>query len=428
MPASNLRPTTTGRSRLLAALLCVLPLAALHADRGTIMLSPRPTGLVEPNQRALLAWSSRTGEQLTILGTTLKAQEPTWVFEVMPFPSQPRFEAGRIDVIRNCRRFVQQVIDQFRRPTMRGPIRGAPELNARGLTRRAPAVQVAEAKAIGNHAVFSLRVTRPEAVSDPEALVREFAAAIRGRLGDPAFQATLGADRFRALGELAATELLEGGIRRIAYTLVEYVSEGYDWFALDATEIGTTLAEYDAIQYTFRSEHLFYPMRISREDQGETEVELFVLSDIAFQKEHFHGLEREVRLKQGCPLGQPVPQFRDCLLATDFRLDQTTFDGLFADASGRPFPVSGSDPAPLSEWVHRLLGRPIDMMLRAWEIRGDISSFSQDLIVGPKPYRPVRRAEVAPLDASGIVPVRPVSFTGDGFLGIDSGSDSSIDL
>ena len=57
-----------------------------------------------------------------------------------------------------------------------------------------------------------------------------------------------------------------------------YLDRGFRWFAFDVIVLDGSVKSREPIEYRFRSEKVFYPLRISSLEVGKTEVELLVFS------------------------------------------------------------------------------------------------------------------------------------------------------
>jgi len=58
----------------------------------------------------------------------------------------------------------------------------------------------------------------------------------------------------------------------------DYLRDRFEWFVFDVVELGTELKTKEAIQYRFPTRMLYYPLRITRSQEGDTHVRLLVLS------------------------------------------------------------------------------------------------------------------------------------------------------
>jgi hypothetical protein len=129
----------------------------------------------------------------------------------------------------------------------------------------------------------------------------------------------------------------------LSRSVQEYIDDGFTWFVFDTVELGAETVTRDAISYRFATDKLFYPLRISRTDEGETEISLIVLTPQMLSE--FPGLPiRRVQLE-----GDPVTIGQDELRKID-------------------------------EDIADLLSEAEELKLRVWKLRGRLDSFDQDLL------------------------------------------------
>ncbi|MBA7599381.1 hypothetical protein ES703_06413 [subsurface metagenome] len=125
--------------------------------------------------------------------------------------------------------------------------------------------------------------------------------------------------------------------------IAEYLNEGFSWFVFDVVELDENPKTNEAIQYRFKTGFLFYPVKITRTEEGYTSIELLILTPLLLSK--FPGIPiNEVKLRH------------------------------------EPVSISSKELRSLSEEMDDLLGHREDIKLRIWEIRGKLSSFEKDLI------------------------------------------------
>jgi hypothetical protein len=123
----------------------------------------------------------------------------------------------------------------------------------------------------------------------------------------------------------------------------EYLEEGFLWFVFDVVSLDETPKTNDAIQYRFKTDCLFYPLKITRTEEGHTSIDLLVLTP------------KLLREFPGIPVGEvKLPH--------------------------KPVSISSRELRGLSEEMNDLLGHRKDMKLRIWQIKGELSSFEADLI------------------------------------------------
>ncbi len=217
-------------------------LAPVQADRGGIPFEPRVT-LFEPNQRALLAWNE--DEELLILTTDLRASKRTQVLEVMPFPSEPTVTNADVAVFTRAVNLINSKVYLYRRYGGRG-IQTAGAASASDAT---PPAEITFHQKIGAHDVSVAHVLSGEGfVEWVNAYLK------RASVTNPAIPAPL---------------------RQVVQ---EYLDDGFRWFAFDVVSVENEFRTTEALQYRFKTDWLYYPVKISKANQGRTAIELLVLS------------------------------------------------------------------------------------------------------------------------------------------------------
>jgi hypothetical protein len=293
-----MRPTT---APLVACIL--LAAATAWADRGSIPYKPG-VQVFEPNQRAMIAWDGR--EEILLLSTDLRASEPTKVLEVIPLPAEPKVSKGDVEVFRKATRLINQKLAP---PAMGGLGVGQGRGGGRQL-----AGEVTFHKKIGPH---DISVTR---VLDPPGFLRWVEDYLRkAGVNNPTVPPPL------------------------SQAIAEYLSDDYKWFVFDVVELGEETVTNDAIQYRFASDCVYYPLRITRAEEGQTSISLLILTPQLLSR--FPGL--------------PVERVQ---------------------LSHEPVTITSGELRELSEDMDALLGHRPDMNLRIWQIDGRLSEFRQDLI------------------------------------------------
>jgi hypothetical protein len=288
---------------------CLLPLLLVlvsmpaAADRGSIPFEPG-VEITEPTQRAFVTWNGQ--EEILVLSTDLRASRPTKVLEVIPFPAEPKVTKGDVEIFRRANALL-------------GPPPAGPRaLSGKAAGRDGPAGRITFHEKIGAH---DIRVVR---VLDAEGFVTWVREALR-----------------------------KAGVKKVsippilARSIEAYLAEGYGWYVFDVVDLGTATRTNDAIRYRFASKAVYYPMKISRTETGQTSVELFVLTPKLLRR--FPGL--------------PIDRVE--MLRKPVELTPAQVRGLDAESA-------------------KLLGAGVRPKLRTWRIRGDIRSFDKDLLAFEK--------------------------------------------
>ena len=240
-----------GKLRLTVLALTVLAGGGLvTADMGSIPMpeDDRLVDVFEPNQRALIAWNGQ--EEILILSTDLQASRPTRVLEVIPLPSEPTVTAGDTAVFQRAVDLLNQKLPKKRLPARSGAS-GATGLfgDDAGEAEAPPAAEVTLHKRVGATDISVIHV--------------------------------LTGDRFIQWVEdyLKGQSVKNPTIPPIMKkTVQEYLADGYQWFAFNIVVLSREVHSKDAVQYRFKTDCLFYPMRISRTDKGKTQISLIILT------------------------------------------------------------------------------------------------------------------------------------------------------
>ena len=274
-----------------------------RADRGSIPFKPH-VKVFEPTQRALIAWNGE--EEILLLSTDLKASEPTKVLEVIPLPSEPEVKKGDVEVFRKATALINQKLQKLYTRT-----RG---IKYRMEKEEAPAGEVNFHQRIGAHDISVTHVVRSDGFIK---WVKKY---------------------------LKADQVKDPLIPDVLKTVIdEYIAEGFSWFVFDVVSLKEVPQTNDAIQYRFKTDFLFYPVKITRTEEGYTSINLLVLTPRLFK--NFPGIPaEEVKLRHP------------------------------------PVSISSSELRSLNEEIYKMFEHRKDMKLRIWEIKGKFSSFTKDLI------------------------------------------------
>jgi hypothetical protein len=296
------------RTVLLLALGTMLAARIARADCGSIPFKPW-VEVFEPNQRAVIAWDGQ--EEILLLSTDLRASEPTKVLEVIPFRSEPEVSKGDVEVFRKATALINAKLSAPNEERFGGM--GGFGIGAMGGAGPPPAGEVTFHQRIGAHDVCVVRV--------------------------------LDDDRFVAWVE---DYLKQGGVDNptiappMKAVVREYLKDRFQWFAFNVVDLGPQTATKEAIQYRFKTRFLYYPLRITRTEKGETSIRIVLLSP---------------RLVKVPRLGSAKARLLH-----------------------QPLPIRHSELSDLDEDLYELLkGQPVNL-IRLWEIKGLPSRFNRDLI------------------------------------------------
>jgi hypothetical protein len=287
----------------LAAVPFLLTLLADAALGATGLAPLRPdVAVAEVEQRGLIAFDGR--EQIIHLSGRWQASAPTAVVAVLPVPDRPQIDDGNAEGFASAAQIV-----------------GA------GLSRRAAKMlDVAEFTGPG-------RTTEEVSPIGPEQTPRPTAEAI-----EAADRRTFDA-RFAAFaGEKGAAPQLPP---LLGSAVDAYLADGYRWFVLRRVQLAAGLNEAPPLRLRFKTDRLFYPLRIGRASPETTSVKLIMVSP---------------RLVQMPEVGAPrVKLLHD------------------------PVPVSLDSLAGVDDDFRRFFGERPMVLVRLWDAKGRPQSFKYDI-------------------------------------------------
>jgi hypothetical protein len=255
--------------------------------------------IYKPAQTALIAWNGE--EEILYFSSELSATKESQLLEVMPLPSKPTVEKSGSGILTQARFLIEESEAESESTS----------------DEKAPAGRVVEVKTLGVHEIHIVEVTR----------TGEFMRWVEKHL--------------EAAG--AATKTAPEALEKI---ISQYLEEGYRWFVFDLISVERTNTEKETLKIRFKTDKLYYPMRINRTEVGETEVEFFILTNILFNAEDCLGITRDEII---------VPHKPAKILAEK---------------------LSALDPD-----IAALLGNPKDAFLRNWVVKGHLQAFTKDLLI-----------------------------------------------
>ncbi len=275
---------------------------SVYADRGSIPFRP-DIRIFEPKQRAMIAWNGE--EEILLLSTDMRASDSTEVLEVLPLPSEPVVKKGDIETFRKATNLINKKIRL--QDILISKRNGGKE---RGIK---PAGEITFHKKIGAHDISVAHVLNKDG----------FIRWVEKYLD--------------SLG-VKNPEIPEG----LKKVVDEYLEEKFTWFVFDVVSLDKEIKTNDAIQYRFKTDFLFYPVKIMNTEEGYTSMELLILTP------------ELLRYFPGIPLSK-------------------------INLQHQPISVTSDELRDLNEEMNELLGQE-ETKLRIWKIAGMISSFTEDLI------------------------------------------------
>lgn len=269
-----------------------------------VSFDPLKVTVFEPKQRALILHNGE--EQILLLSTDQRASERSAILEVIPLPSESTVQLGSFETFEKAQKLmVEKRMWAMAHGGLRAGIVSVPKQAGR----------IHFAKKMGAHDVTVAQVL------DSDGFVEFF----QGYLGDK-----YGTENAPIRPEFV--DIIDG-----------YLGENFRWFAFDVIALDESDNSREPIQYRFRTDRVFYPMRISNLERGETEVEMLVFTPMGITR--FGGLEEKHFDR------------RKSVEATTAEVE-----GLAQDWNG-------------------FFGTAEDLKIDQWSIRGDISKFERDVWV-----------------------------------------------
>ncbi len=301
---------------ILLLLLILISSQIVLADRGSIPFTPN-VRIFEPGQNAVIGWNGT--EEILVLSTNLHASKETKVLEVIPLPSEPEVKKAEEDIFKEVNFLLMNLkMNEFfnKAEVLR---------NGRSsTTRRKPAGEVTQHKEIGAHDISVTQVKEAD----------HFIAWVESYLKDH------GVSKIKIPGPLKTV-------------IKEYLNDDFSWFVFDIVELGKITGTNTGIQYRFKSDNLYYPLKITRAESGETDVNLAIFSSQRLTE--FNGLNQSNLQSNSAHYEVNAGEIRKVSseIASLFQID---------DSSNQ-------------ENFH----------LYDWKIRGQLSSFKDDLLVRKAP-------------------------------------------
>lgn len=216
-----------------------------YADMG--MVPPPDVWVYEPGQKAIIGFNGT--DEVLILSVDLYASKNTTVLSILPLPSEPKAEAGSFDSFVK----VQQLLDEH---DYLG--RGMGPIVPMAAGEKAMSVEVLFHEQIGAHDITAVKTTSTD----------EFINWANGFLTGKGvnFQITS---------------------QEVKNAVADYIDRGLNYFVFDLTEISEYTTSREPVVYTFKSDSLYFPLKISSLSEGVTSINLFTITYDAPGKANF---------------------------------------------------------------------------------------------------------------------------------------------
>ena len=216
-------------------ILALLVLAAqwAWADKGHIW--PRPVGLSETSQKAIILHNR--DEEVLILGVELQAQVATDILEFIPFPSEPKVTLAEGNPFEQAGRLIRAKGLEIE---SRHPVKGGAASHG--------AVEIRFSEKVGLHDVTVIKI------NDAKGLTEWVNAFFKGK------------------GIEAKPEL-----DRVIPIAEDYLRRGFPYFVFDYVPVQPETKFIEALTYRFKTERLYYPLKTSNIVSGKGAVEAILL-------------------------------------------------------------------------------------------------------------------------------------------------------
>lgn len=302
--------------RLFAIFIVAAFCSVLRGDCGAIpFVGYKYVDVFEPNQRAFIAWNGH--EEMLILSTDLSASQKTKVLEVIPLPSEPKVTEADVKIFKAAVDLLNSKLPKVK-VVVKGSVASGGESDNRKEAEVPPVAEITFHEKMGATDVSVVHVRTPEGFVE---WVEKYLKS--QQVNAPSIPAIM------------------------KKTVEEYLSDGYKWFVFNVVSLDKEVRSKQAIRYHFAADCLYYPMRISRTDKGDTHISLTILTNNPF----------DLLTVTGAPEGWLKVAYQ-VVTATDLELEKVDRD------------------------CWKLLGRPPQAKLRVWKISGELAKFNEDILAG----------------------------------------------
>ncbi|MCD6409889.1 MAG: DUF2330 domain-containing protein [Candidatus Verstraetearchaeota archaeon] len=303
----------------LAAVLLLAAALSLNAVAADKMVIPVDHyWIYEPSQKAIIAWNGET--EVLILSVDLRAGktyhvEESWgngeeeaaevvAVEVLPLPSVPEVEQVSTKAFTVIQQYVNERLREKRLavPFYEGLAAGAKGAGSLGL-------EVVFTEIIGPHNVTVLKAENASALL-------EWLQQVAVQHGYELIEAPIIDD---------AEQLLQG-----------YIERGYSYFAVDVVTVEDSIRSVKPLAYTFKSEKLYFPLKISTLQVGWTTVTLFTITTGRVNLEDLRIAGFEVKMEDHIPrdvVEKASPKLAELFDGDELWITAAVYRGDLADLS-----------------------------------------------------------------------------------------------
>lgn len=278
----------------LLAILFFITICSLVAADGFLQLPGAGMTVYEPGQKAILGWDGT--REVMILSTDVYASEPVWALELIPFPSLPENPVvGSFDSFTT----IEDIINT------RGYQPEGGDVNDDGRVDIIDALLVAQYY-VGLHVFLPHLaggdVNVDDTVNIIDALIIAqyyvglYPPSWNGGREDGkntiVFSERIGVHNITIVNVTDAAELINFArelllqkepeidvtwekLQTIAET---YLAEGMEYWVMDLLELGVTEKSREPVIYTFNTDRMYFPLKISSATDGLSVISLFTFS------------------------------------------------------------------------------------------------------------------------------------------------------
>lgn len=215
--------------RLLCWAVLVLTAQSVQADR--MACNPRCCPIIrttfsaatyarEPAQRAVVLWNGT--EEVLFLATDLASSAPSAMVEMVALPTEPTMRAGDLSTFNKL-----AALATLHNPSLALPVAMAP---------------------VGT--MSNVQVKKTDALAELAAASVPIPPLLSPSPTDP-----------------------------ICFSMVSGLkSRGFDWVVLDHVILSSTVQSFPPVEYRFKSSQVFYPVELSKQNAGDTKIDLVVIT------------------------------------------------------------------------------------------------------------------------------------------------------
>jgi hypothetical protein len=248
----------------------------------------------EPGQKAIIGWNGE--REVLILSTDVYASKSTWVVELVPFPSLPdnpirgnyeafelveeiinrrglSWEGGDVNMDGSINIVDALMVAQNYVGLIMLPHELIGDVNGSGVTDIIDALLIAQRYV----ALDTPSWNNDDYTEYVEILFAEQTGVhnITGMRAVDA-DALISAARELILEKVTTLDITWEELRNVAS---DYISRGMEYWVLDLLELGDREKSREPVIYTFDSESLFFPLKISSATSGDSVISLFTITE-----------------------------------------------------------------------------------------------------------------------------------------------------